>query len=503
MPLACIAIRIVLVCGTGAASVLLLPPFSMLPLTPVVWSVLLICLTGTSARMAAVLGFFFGSFQFCFGLSWIAESFYVDAARFGALGVPSVAALSVFLAVFPALAATVFAFLSRYIHPGLPTAVILACTWTGAEWLRGHLLTGFPWNLASYALTDFDGLRQPAAWVGSYGMSFLVVLIGALPGATWVSTGRHRRTTIAAALLMPLVLWSSGNLRLLRKEPEPTGVFLRVVQGNFPQTEKWDTGADQRALSRYASLSSAGREVDIVLWPETAFPGYLDENADARARISASLPRDSLLMTGALARRKVGDLTYYYNALQVYDDRGSILNSYAKHHLVPFGEYTPLPDWVPLDRIVDSVGDFSPGPGPRTLVLPKIPPVAPAICYEIIFPGHVVEGQLRSSWIFNPTNDAWFGISIGPRQHLASAQMRAVEEGLPVVRAANTGVSAVIDANGRILQQLDIGVTGTIDSELPPALPKTLYARFGDWMFVILAALFAAPALMTRIDLRS
>jgi len=156
---------------------------------------------------------------------------------------------------------------------------------------------------------------------------------------------------------------------------------------------------------------------------------------------------------------------------------------------VPFGEYTPLPNWLPLDRIVETPGDFTAGSGPRTLVLPGIPAVAPVICYEIIFPGHVIDPQFRAQWIFNATNDAWFGMSIGPKQHFASAKMRAVEEGLPVIRAANTGISAVIDAKGRTVAQMDTGASGTIDAQLPPALPRTLYARFGDFMLILVLAL--------------
>lgn len=493
------AVRFAIVCGAGAASVLILPPFSMLILTPLVWSALLICLSGTPAGSAAILGFAFGLFQFGFGLSWITESFYIEADRFGALAIPSVTGLSAFLAIFPAFASAVFARSSRCANPGVPAAFILACALTGGEWLRGHLLTGFPWNLAGYAVADFDGLRQPAAWVGSYGMSFLVVFIGALPGAAWVAKGRQRHSAMAAALLLPLAIWTAGTLRLTQTESTPTGIFLRVVQGNFPQTEKWGHDARKRALDRYASMSSEGPPVDVVLWPETAFPGYLDEDSAARELISAALPKDALLMTGVPSRHRTIDSTSYFNAVQVYNSLGKLLDSYTKHHLVPFGEYQPLPSWLPLDRIVDATGDFTPGPGPRTLVLPNIPLVAPAICFEIIFPGHVVDPGLRPSWIFNATNDAWFGMSIGPKQHLASAQMRSVEEGLPIVRAANTGISAVIDANGRIRQRLDTGITGTLESELPPALPITLYAQFGDWMLVVVTMLFSAPALLARL----
>jgi apolipoprotein N-acyltransferase len=485
----------------GAVSVLTLPPFSVLALVPVVWSALLLYLAGTRPSQAALVGWAFGVGQFGLGLSWIAESFQVDAERFGALAIPAVAGLAALLAVFPALAAAVFARLARRGGAGLPAALLLATAWCGAEWLRGHVLTGFPWNLAGYATADFDALRQPAAWIGSYGVSFLVVLIGVLPAAAWIATGTARWVAILTGLTLPLVLWGAGEARLATPAPPATGVTLRVVQGNFPQAEKWAPGARDRALDRYTGLSAAGGPVDLVLWPETAFPGYLDEDAAARARIAASLPAGALLFTGAPDRVQGATVTRYFNTLQAYDARGEILTGYAKHHLVPFGEYMPLPDWLPLERIVESPGDFTPGPGPRTLALPGLPLVAPAICYEIIFPGHVTDRRFRPDWIFNATNDAWFGTSIGPKQHLASARMRAVEEGLPVIRAANTGISAVIDGKGRILARLDTGETGAIVAALPPALAPPLYARFRDWMFAALIAvcwaLLAAHAVVS------
>jgi len=482
--------RISAALAAGAVSVLTLPPFDLLILVPLAWSALLICLTGTTPRTALVVGFAFGLGQFGAGLFWITESFYVDAQRFGALALPSVAALSAFLAIFPAAASAAFARFSRVSGSGVPAALLLSSTWTCGEWLRGHLLTGFPWNLAGYAVADFDALRQPTAWLGSYGMSFVVVLIGAMPGAAWMARGSFRRAALASAVLLPLALWTFGISRLNDPEPTPTGVSVRVVQGNFPQTEKWRPGAKYKALNRYLSLTAAGRAVDIVLWPETAFPGYLAEDIEARASIAATLPPRTLLMTGVPARVEIAGQTNYYNTVQVYDSSGDDLASYAKHHLVPFGEYTPLPNWLPLDRIVETPGDFTAGSGPRTLVLPGIPAVAPVICYEIIFPGHVIDPQFRAQWIFNATNDAWFGMSIGPKQHFASAKMRAVEEGLPVIRAANTGISAVIDAKGRTVAQMDTGASGTIDAQLPPALPRTLYAQFGDFMLILVLALF-------------
>jgi apolipoprotein N-acyltransferase len=473
----------------GALSVLTLPPFSLIFLTPIVWSALLVSLTALPPRAGALVGLAFGLSHFAFGLSWISQSFYVDAERFGALAVPAVAGLSTLLAIFPAVACGAFALLSRHVGTGVFSAVLLSSLWTGGEWLRGHLLTGFPWNLSGYAVTDYSPFRQTAAWIGSYGMSFLIVLIGSLPGAALLLRGSARLTAIAASLALPAFLALLGLFRVHFTEAPATGVNIRVVQGNFPQDEKWTSGARERALERYVSLTAAGNKAQVVLWPETAFPGYLSEDATARARISAALSPGALLMTGAPGRIEHNQNTRYYNMIQIYDSFGTLLASYAKHHLVPFGEYMPLPNWLPLSRLVDAAADFSAGSGPSTIILPGVPPVAPVICYEIIFPGHIIVPDSRPAWIFNATNDAWFGMSMGPKQHLASAQMRAVEEGLPVVRAANTGISAIIDANGQILAKLDPGVTGFLEAELPSAMPRTPYSRWGDSLLAALLAL--------------
>ena len=477
----------------GGLTVLTLPPFSLLIALPAAFSGLFLVLRHVSTGRAFLVGWAFGLGQFGFGISWIAESFYVDAERFGVLALPAVAGLSAGLALFPAMAAALFALLAqRRPIGGVAASLLLATCWVAAEWLRGHVLTGFPWNLAAYALVDYAAPRQPAAWVGSYGLSFLTVLVGALPGASLSAAPRHRSAILLLCASAVLGAWSAGALRLETEVSSP-GVDLRVVQGNVPQREKWAPGNREATLERYLELSSRPGNVDVLLWPETAFPGFLDEDAAARARIAATLPERTLLLTGVPDREQGNAGTNYFNTVQAYDSSGEILTGYAKHHLVPFGEYVPLRGWLPIERLTEGLGDFTPGPGPRTLALPGAPPVAIAICYEIIFPGHVVDDLSRPGWIFNATNDAWFGTSIGPVQHLASARMRAVEEGLPVVRAANTGISAVIDANGDVVARLDTGETGVIDAGLPGTRRPTLYARFGDW--TLLALILACWAL--------
>ena len=483
----------------GGLTVLALPPFSWLIVVPVAFSALFLVLRQVSTVPAFFIGCVFGMGQFGIGISWIAESFYVDAERFGALAIPAVAGLSAGLAIFPGMAAMLFAtIMQRRAFGGIAANLLFATCWAVTEWLRGHILTGFPWNLAAYALVDYAALRQPAAWVGSYGLGFLTVFIGILPGVLTVAAPKRRAPVLVLFAVAVTGLWVGGALRSGQDVP-PTDVALRIVQGNVPQVEKWAPGSRERTLEKYLGLSAQPGRFDVLLWPETAFPGFLDEDAAARARISAALPDGRILLTGAPDRVEGDGGTRYFNTVQAYDSSGEVLTGYAKHHLVPFGEYVPLKGWLPIERLTEGLGDFTPGSGPRTLAIPGAPLVAVAICYEIIFPGQVVDDLFRPDWIFNATNDAWFGTTIGPEQHLASARMRAVEEGLPVVRAANTGISAVIDAKGEIIARLETGQTGVIDASLPTALAPTPYARFGDW--TLLALICAVWALAFTVGL--
>ncbi len=470
----------------GAMSVLALPPFSILICVPIAWSALLVTVQGRGIGTAFGLGWIFGVSHFAIGLWWITESFTVEPEKFGAFAIPAVIGLAAVLSVFPAMAMALFAGLRMQ---GPVAAVAFAACWAGAEWLRGHLFTGFPWNLAGYALADYAALRQTAALVGSYGLSFVTILVAVLPA---VALRCARREAIVAVVFLLGLLgsaWIFGELRLAAPEPVLSSTQIRVVQGNVPQREKWQASKREEIVARYLALSAKPGSPDLILWPESAFPGLLDEDKAAQRRILKALPKGARLLTGVPDRVRDGSLTRYYNGVQAYSYGAGLMATYAKHHLVPFGEYVPFRDWLQFDRMIGGVGDFYPGPGPRTLSLSGLPPVGVAICYEIIFPGHVVDDEMRPDWIFNATNDAWFGTSIGPEQHLASARMRAVEEGLPVIRAANTGISAVIDAKGRILARLEMQQTGAIDAALPAPLTRTLYSRSSDWIVPPLIAL--------------
>ena len=271
------------------------------------------------------------------------------------------------------------------------------------------------------------------------------------------------------------------------------GVGLRLVQAGIPQREKWRRDLRNRNLLRHHELSTENRPdwVSHIIWPENAATFFLADDEPRRLALAQAVPRGGLLITGA-PRRAVGPLRIWNSAFAV-DERGTVLAQYDKFHLVPFGEYAPFRKFLPVDKIAHGMTDYSAGSGPNTLHLPGLPPVSPLICYEVIFPGAVLDRADRPAWLLNLTNDAWYGKTAGPHQHMAISRVRAVEEGLPVVRAANTGISSVIDPYGRVLGSLPLDTTGTLDSRLPkPVKDPTAYGRYGDLPFLILLLTLAA-----------
>jgi apolipoprotein N-acyltransferase len=285
-----------------------------------------------------------------------------------------------------------------------------------------------------------------------------------------------------------------GVVRLTLQPTTVTNVKLRIMQPNLQQDVRFNYAAKAEVMQKYLTLSdrasgpqSTGvRDAQILIWPESAFPFFLTREADAMAQIADLLPKDTVLITGSVRAPDQSPgrhITRAYNSIYIIDHDGSVLSVYDKLHLVPFGEYLPFQDlmeklgFVQLTKVQ---GGFIPGTRRRAMEIPGAPRVLPLICYEAIFPGNVAARDDRPGWIVNLTNDGWFGISTGPYQHLQQARLRAIEEGLPVVRAANTGISAVIDPSGRIVARLGLGIEGVLDASLPAALPPTIYARIGD-----------------------
>jgi apolipoprotein N-acyltransferase len=281
-------------------------------------------------------------------------------------------------------------------------------------------------------------------------------------------------------------------------------VTLRLVQPSIPETLKNDPQALAQNFQRLLTLSASpgADKITDIIWPEAAAPPLLERFADERQAIAAVIPKGGLLLTGAERAEPLQGWPplHVWNSLVVLNDAGDIIATYDKAHLVPFGEYMPLRSILPIDKIVPSIGDFSTGPGPRTLDLRGVPPVSPLICYEAIFPGAVIDAAARPQWLLNVTNDAWYGFTSGPFQHLAIARVRAVEEGLPLIRAANNGISAVVDPYGRLVKRLALDSVGVLDSTLPRALSPTLYEHVRDMAFLVLALSFLAiAAILTLI----
>jgi apolipoprotein N-acyltransferase len=502
----------------GALAAAALSPVDMTPVLVISFSGLVWLMDGCSGRRdAALLGWSFGFGFFLAGLYWISAALFVDIAQFwwlvppALLGLPAGFALFTALAVLAAHEAT-----RRFGLLGTARILVLAVSWVTAEWLRGHILTGFPWNLIGYAWAGaFPGalaVLQLTAITGIYGLSLLTVLAAALP-ARLGDLGRGRYAALAAAVMLIALPAAGGAWRLANAPRESVpGVTLRLVQPSVPETIKNDPDALAQNFRRLLALS-ASRGADrgtAVIWPGVAAPPLLERFPEERQAIAKVIPPGGLLLTGAERAEPVtGRPQRFWNSVVVLNDRGDIVATYDKAHLVPFGEYVPLRGILPMQRIAPGLGEFSAGPGPRTLVLPGLPPVGPLVCYEAIFPGAVIDRANRPQWLLNVTNDAWYGVSSGPFQHLAIVRVRAVEEGLPLVRAANNGVSAVIDPYGRIARRidgtvaarLDLDSVGVLDAPLPRALAPTPYERYRDEIFFAAALLIlAVAAVLSRID---
>ena len=500
--------RAAIALAAGALSALAMAPFNAWPVLFLTFPVMVWLIDGAGGGRrhglpaAAMAGWWFGLGYFVPGLYWVGYAFMVDAQTFAWLMPFAVLGLPAYLALF-----TAFGFaMARLIWTKDASRVIaIAASLTVSEWLRGHVLTGFPWNTFGYALTEPLALAQTASLIGLWGLTFLSVAIFASPAVLIDSSSRGRKPWIAPAMALVLLVAMGvfGGVRLaLHPTMTDAKVRLRIMQPNLQQDVRFNYSAKAEVMRKYLTLSdrAAGpqstgvRDTSILIWPESAFPFFLTREADAMAQIADLLPKGTVLITGSVRAPDLPPgtrITRAYNSIYVIDHDGSVLSVYDKLHLVPFGEYLPFQDWmerVGFVQLTKVQGGFIPGVRRHTMEIPSAPRVLPLICYEAIFPGDIARGDDRPGWIVNLTNDGWFGISTGPYQHLQQARLRGIEQGLPVVRAANTGISVVIDPLGRIIARLGLGVEGVLDSNLPTAIPPTVYARNGDIPVAILVA---------------
>jgi len=533
--------RILIAFLAGASTTLALPPTDVWPVPFITFPVLVWLVDGAAAgRLGGVLaaataGWWFGFGYFLAGLYWVGHAFLVDAKTFGWLLPFAVIALPAGMALYTALGLA----LARLIWTrGAARVLALAIALTLAEWLRGHLFSGFPWNVYGYALISPLWLAQGAALIGIWGLTFLAVAIYASPAVLADDRSQTKRPWLAPALSVAVIaaLATYGAIRLNRT---PTGyvdgVRLRIMQPNLQQDEKFNYAQKQQVMSRYLALSdrasgpqSTGvRDVTHLIWPESAFPFFLTREADALAQIAGLLPKGTVLITGAVRppETKPGEpIIRAYNSIYAIDHDGSIVSVYDKVHLVPFGEYLPFQDLLErlgLVQLTKVRGGFIAGDRRRNQHVPGAPSFLPLVCYEIIFPGDAVPRSERAGWLYdhlgryvdwpfvagsgerpgwllNLTNDGWFGASAGPYQHFQQARVRAIEEGLPLVRAANTGISAVVDPLGRVIASLPLGTEGVLDAPLPQAISPTTYARAGDGPLAMMAGLALVVIMRAR-----
>jgi apolipoprotein N-acyltransferase len=485
--------------AAGALSALAMAPVNAWPILFLTFPALVWLIDGAASGRwngifnAAATGWWFGFGYFLAGLYWVGYAFLVDAPTFGWLLPFAVIGLPAGLAIFMAFGVA----LARLLWTrGAMRILALAIAVTIAEWLRGHVLTGFPWNALGYALTTPLILAQSAAIVGIWGLTFIAVIVFASP-ATLVDDPAETRWPWLPLVLAVAILVVMSGFGVFRLARTPTrfvdDVRLRIMQPNLPQDVKFNYAAKQKVMDRYVALSDrasgpqsrGARDATHLIWPESAFPFFLAREPDALAQIAQLLRGGTVLITGAvrLAEPINPKDPTVYNSIYVIDQNGSIASVYDKVHLVPFGEYLPFQralEALGLQQLTKLPGGFSAGDRRRLISVPGAPPALPLVCYEVIFPGELIPTDARPGWIINVTNDGWFGVSSGPFQHFQQARVQAIEEGLPIVRSANTGISAVVDPLGRVLDSLPLGSEGLIDSPLPRAIGAPIYVRVGD-----------------------
>jgi apolipoprotein N-acyltransferase len=514
--------RFLIAFAAGGLSALAFAPFDLFPVLWISLPVFVFLIDGSTPAggggplralvPAAAVGWWFGFGFFVAGLWWIGAAFLVDAEQFAWLMPVAVVILPAGLALFFALGAA----LARALWTdGWSRLLAFAIAMASAEWLRGHVLTGFPWNAFGYALAPTPLMMQSASLVGLWGLTLAAFIIFAAPAA-FAGAGRQTRGRNIYVALVGLLLAAHlafGWVRLAAAgDATIPGVRIRIVQPVIEQSEKWQTENEEAIVRKYLDLSDGATSPErtgvssatILIWPESAFPFLLTERPAVLAAIDALLPEGTILITGAARGEPPGgrdNPPRVFNSIYVIDAGGEIIDAYDKVHLVPFGEFLPfrsLFEAIGIRQLVALPGGFSPGSRRRTVPLSAAPAFAPLICYEAIFPGEVVEPGSKPGWLLNLTNDAWYGATPGPYQHFAAARLRAVEEGLPLVRGANSGISAIVDPYGRVMRSLGLNVTGILDGDLPAPVNGTIQARFGDLAFLALLVLCAGTLVAAR-----
>jgi len=481
--------RLVLAMLLGAAGALGLAPVGMWGLTCLMLlAVPALFLAASSSRQAALTGLALGIGWFAHALIWIIEPFLVDVARHGWMAPFALVFSAAGMGLFWSVGFWAAHHLGRYLGRSSRARVwALICTWSLVELARAYVLTGFPWAALAQIWTDTDAALL-LAWIGPHGLAFVTLVVTMVPGLALARPGALLQRLTC---LLPALVFAGFALGLAQARPVTaplTGAIVRVIQPNAPQHQKWDPAFSPVFFKRQVDFTAAGPRPDLIVWPETSVPTLLDYAGPAFDTITSAAAGVPVVLG---VQRSEG--AQYFNSLVYLDETGRVAGRYDKHHLVPFGEYIPMGNIaarIGLRGFAAQEGEgFSDGPGPQVMGIDGIGKALPLICYEAVFPQDVGRAPSRPDFLLQITNDAWFGQHSGPYQHLAQARMRAIEQGLPMIRAANTGISAMIDPWGRMVAHLPLGQAGFVDAGLPEPLVPTIYARTGDLpVFVLVLA---------------
>lgn len=449
------------------------PPFFLLPCAVVAFSIFYLILSvEKTPRSAFISGWWFGFGHFVSGLYWFANSLLVDATRFAWMIPFAVSLIPALLAIYIGFAA----WINFHLRKKINGIFSFAAAWIFCEFIRMQLFSGFPWNLAGYIWTVSDSVLQFAAISGIFGLSFLAIIFASIPAVIFdisdksivISRKNLWQVLAVMVIISGIALWGYNRIPT---QIADSGIDIRIVQPNIPQNLKWDPEAEKQNFWKLIDITKKPNEgfvPKIIIWPEAALPFILENEPEARKIIADAIPDDSILILGAIRKQDDKRGFKVWNSVQVLDSSGEIITYYDKTKLVPFGEFVPLRNIFPfINKITPGNTDFSRGEGAKVLKVKDTPPFSPLICYEVIFPFYRPAKVEKPEWILNVTNDAWFGVSPGPYQHLNMARVRAIEQGIPLVRAANNGVSAVIDKYGRIIHKLKLNDEGVIDADLP------------------------------------
>lgn len=465
---------------------LTLPPFFLFPLLiPAFSGLFLLMQSVQNSKQGFWMGWCFGLGYFVTGLYWFAYSLLVDPEKFAWMIPFAVLGLPSFIAMFYGVAVAAYQKIVHkfQIQQPLSHIVLFTLIFVLVEFARGHVLTGFPWNPIALGWAGSLPMLQFAGVLGNYGLSWWMVLLAMLPAIALLpnTSSQAKQKALLLSFVMIVLPYCYGEYHLLQNPTHYTETTLKLVQPSIPQRMKMNPEQRVAMIEQHVAMSKTTAnetQADLVIWSETAYPFAVQSNSPPLKYIANNvLSQDSQLITGGV-RIEEKRIT---NSLNVINSDASVAAAYDKIKLVPFGEFIPLRWLLPIESVAQGMGDFNAGEHGQLIALEHIPTFLPLICYEVIFPEMAAStADKRPEWILNITNDGWFGISTGPYQHFNMARLRATEQGLPLVRVANNGISAIIDGQGRVLQKLGLNAEGVMRGMLPQASTVTLYARLGD-----------------------